>query len=217
MFNFASRNATMNQSTEEKIKQAALSVFIQKGSANCTSREIAREAGMNVALVNYYFRSKSKLFALIFESVMQDFLKSMVQVFSSDLPIREKIKILIEREFEFLGKHPDIPNFVLNELARNPEAIHGIIPVLQMVNESGVFDEAKKLQEQGDMRQMDIVQITLLIMSNCQYPFMAQPLMKVVHGVSTETYKAHLIAHKDHAVAMVLGYLFPNDQITSHE
>ena len=118
MFNFAAPKARMNQNAEEKIKQAALRVFIQKGSANCSSREIAREAGMNVALVNYYFRSKSKLFALIFETVMQDFLKSMVQVFSSDLPIREKIKILIEREFEFLGQHPDIPNFVLNELAR---------------------------------------------------------------------------------------------------
>jgi AcrR family transcriptional regulator len=145
VFNFAAPNARMNQNAEEKIKQAALRVFIQKGSANCSSREIAREAGMNVALVNYYFRSKSKLFALIFETVMQDFLKSMVQVFSSDLPIREKIKILIEREFEFLGQHPDIPNFVLNELARNPEAMQGILPVLNMVNESGVFDEARKL------------------------------------------------------------------------
>ncbi|MFM7596613.1 MAG: TetR/AcrR family transcriptional regulator [Flavobacteriales bacterium] len=212
MFKLAPRNAKMNQSAEEKIKNAALRVFIQKGSANCTSREIAREAGMNVALVNYYFRSKSKLFAIIFESVMQDFLKSMVQVFSADLPIREKIRILIEREFEFLGQHPDIPNFVLNELARNPEAIEGFIPVLNMVNESGVFDEAKKLQERGEMRQMDIVQITILIMSNCQYPFMAQPLMKVIHGVSNETYKEHLNAHKTHAVNMVLGYLFPNDK-----
>ncbi len=211
MFNFAPRNAKMNQSAEEKIRNAALRVFIQKGSSNCTSREIAREAGMNVALVNYYFRSKSKLFAIIFESVMQDFLKSMVQVFSSELPIREKIRILIEREFEFLGQHPDIPNFVLNELARNPQAIEGFIPVLNMVNESGVFDEAKKLQALGEMRQMDIVQITILIMSNCQYPFMAQPLMKVIHGVSNETYKEHLIAHKTHAVNMVIGYLFPND------
>jgi len=137
----------MNQSAEEKIKQAALNVFIQKGSANCTSREIAREAGMNVALVNYYFRSKSKLFAIIFESVMQEFLKSMIQVFSSDLPIRDKIKILIEREFEFLSQHPDIPNFVLNELARNPEAIDGFRPVLNMVSESGVFQEAINLQK----------------------------------------------------------------------
>ncbi|MFM7388296.1 MAG: TetR family transcriptional regulator [Bacteroidota bacterium] len=53
----------MIKGTEQKIKDAALTVFIQKGFVNCTSREIAREAGMNVALVNYYFRSKSKLFA----------------------------------------------------------------------------------------------------------------------------------------------------------
>jgi len=178
----------MNQTAEDKIKQAALRVFIQKGSANCTSREIAKEAGMNVALVNYYFRSKSKLFAIIFESVMQEFLKSMIQVFSSDIPIREKIRLLIEREFEFLSQHPDIPNFVLNELARNPEAIQGILPLLKMVNESGVFVEAQKLQSSGEMRKMDIVQITILIMSNCQYPFMAQPLMKVIHGVSPEKY-----------------------------
>lgn len=217
MFNFAPLYAEMNQSAEEKIKQAALNVFIQKGSANCTSREIAREAGMNVALVNYYFRSKSKLFAIIFESVMQEFLKSMIQVFSSDLPIRDKIKILIEREFEFLSQHPDIPNFVLNELARNPEAIDGFRPVLIMVNESGVFQEAINLQKKGEMRQMDLVQITILIMSNCQYPFMAKPLMKVIHGVSDETYLTHLAAHKTHAVNMVLGYLFPNDQTKSNE
>ncbi len=206
----------MIKGTEQKIKDAALTVFIQKGFANCTSREIAREAGMNVALVNYYFRSKSKLFAIIFESVMQDFLKSMVQVFCSELPFREKIRLLIEREFEFLVQHPDIPNFVLNELARNPKAIEGILPVLHMVNESGVFDEAKKLQASGEMRSMDIVQVTLLIMSNCQYPFMAGPLMKVIHGVDETTYTAHLNAHKTHAVSMVLGYLFPNDQIPNN-
>jgi len=207
----------VNQTAEDKIKQAALRVFIQKGSANCTSREIAKEAGMNVALVNYYFRSKSKLFAIIFESVMQEFLKSMIQVFSSDIPIREKIRLLIEREFEFLSQHPDIPNFVLNELARNPEAIQGILPLLKMVNESGVFAEAQKLQSSGEMRKMDIVQITLLIMSNCQYPFMAQPLMKVIHGVSPAKYKKHLIDHKTHVVNMVLGYLFPKDTEHTYE
>jgi len=202
----------MIKGTEQKIKDAALTVFIQKGFANCTSREIAREAGMNVALVNYYFRSKSKLFTIIFESVMQDFLKSMVQVFCSDLPFREKIRILIEREYEFLTQNPEIPNFVLNELARNPKAMDGMRPVLQMVNDSGVFDEARRLQAVGEMRAMDIVQVTLLIMSNCQYPFMAAPLLQVIHSIDHPTYHNHLLTHKSHAVDMVLGYLFPNDK-----
>ena len=86
-----------------------------------------------------------------------------------------------------------------------------------MVTESGVFDEAKKLQLQGEMRPMDLVQVTLLIMSNCQYPFMAEPLMKAIHGVNETDYKNHLIAHKTHAVNMVLGYLFPNDKCNEYE
>jgi AcrR family transcriptional regulator len=201
----------MNQTTEDKIKEAALRVFIQKGYDRCSSREIAREAGMNVALVNYYFRSKSKLFAIIFESVMHDFLKSLVQVFGSELPIREKIRILIEREFEFLSQHPDIPNFVINELSRNPEVSKDILPTLEKIYESGVFEEAKKLQSIGEMRKMDLVQVTILILSNCQYPFIAAPLMKVVHGIDSEAYFHLLQSHREHAVNMVLGYLFPND------
>ena len=63
----------------------------------------------------------------------------------------------------------------------------------------------------GLLRKMDLVQVTILILSNCQYPFMAAPLMKVVHGVSSETYLHLLQSHREHAVNMVLGYLFPND------
>jgi AcrR family transcriptional regulator len=216
VFNFA-LVLDVIKGTEQKIKEAALSVFIQKGFSNCTSREIAREAGMNVALVNYYFRSKSKLFAIIFESVMQDFLKSMVQVFCSELPFREKIRILIEREFEFLTQNPEIPNFVLHELSRNPKSIEGMRPVLQMVDESGVFDEAKRLQVSGEMRAMDIVQVTLLIMANCQYPFMAAPLLQAIHGIDKKTYTSNVLSHKTHAVNMVLGYLFPNDNSNEYE
>ena len=64
-------------STEEKMKAAAKLVFIAKGFSGCTSREIAKEAGMNVALVNYYFRSKNKLFQLIFQTVMDEFFESI--------------------------------------------------------------------------------------------------------------------------------------------
>jgi AcrR family transcriptional regulator len=73
-----------DQSTEEKIKEAARTVFLTKGFEGCSSREIAKAAGMNVALVNYYFRSKSQLFELIFKAALEDFMLSMIQVFSSD-------------------------------------------------------------------------------------------------------------------------------------
>lgn len=201
----------MNCTAEQKIKQAALQVFVKKGFANCSSREIAKEAGMNVALVNYYFRSKSKLFTIIFDSVMAEFMQSMVQVFNGSLPIREKIRFLIEREYEFLTKNPEIPIFILNELSRNPEAIEGFKPVMEKVMESGVFEEVAKLQKSGEMRQMDMLNVTLLIMSNCQYPFMAKPLMSVIHHVDEVAYYGQLEAHKNHVTLMILNYLFLND------
>lgn len=201
----------MNPSAEDKIKAAALQVFLQKGYANCTSREIAREAGMNVALVNYYFRSKSKLFAIVFESVMNDFMHSMVQVFSSDLPVRSKIELLIAREYEFLALHPEIPNFVLSEIERNPNSMDEIKPMLSVILKSGVLEEVELLQKKGEMRSINMVSITLLLMSNCQFPFMAKKLVHAIHGIELSAYENQLQNHREHVVQMILNYLFPND------
>ena len=67
-------------SSEDKIKDAAKRVFILKGFSGCTSREIARESGMNVALVNYYFRSKDKLFQIILQAVLFSYLKLAMKI-----------------------------------------------------------------------------------------------------------------------------------------
>jgi AcrR family transcriptional regulator len=48
--------------TEERIKQAAVKVFQAKGYGAARTRDIAEEAGINLALLNYYFRSKERLF-----------------------------------------------------------------------------------------------------------------------------------------------------------
>ena len=90
-----------DQSTEEKIKAAAKKVFMTKGFDGCSVRDIAKEVGSNVALLNYYFRSKEKLFELIFEGAMSDFLQSMIAVFSSELSLKEKVSQLIDKEFDF--------------------------------------------------------------------------------------------------------------------
>ena len=96
-----SKDMKRDQSTEEKIKAAAKKVFMTKGFDGCSVRDIAKEVGSNVALLNYYFRSKEKLFELIFEGAMSDFLQSMIAVFSSDLTLKEKVEQLIDKEFSF--------------------------------------------------------------------------------------------------------------------
>lgn len=198
------------ESTEGKIREAAKRVFIAKGFDGCSSREIAKEAGMNVALVNYYFSSKSKLFELIFQSVMEDFMLSMIDVFATDLPLESKFRIFIEREFEFLTQHPDIPGFIINELSRKGGCDHvEKMNIIEKINQTGVFEECAAAQEKGEMKRIDIVSMTILISANCQFPFMAQPLMQHIHHISDEQYKQQLVIHKQYVIELLINFLFP--------
>ena len=52
--------------TEKKIIEAATTVFSEKGKDGARMQEIADTAGINKALLHYYFRSKNKLFKIVF-------------------------------------------------------------------------------------------------------------------------------------------------------
>lgn len=196
-------------STEAKIREAARRVFIAKGFDGCSSREIANEAGMNVALVNYYFRSKGQLFQLIFQAAMEDFLLSMLDVFSTDLSLENKTRIFIEREYDFLSKHPELPGFIINELGRAEGCSWDKMDIRERIMDTGVFEQCLKAQAEGRMRQIDLVSITMVLMSNCQFPFLGRPLIQGVHKLTDEQYEQQLVLHKQYVTEMMISYLFP--------
>jgi TetR/AcrR family transcriptional regulator len=195
-------------STEEKIRVAAKRVFVEKGFDGCSSREIAREAGMNVALVNYYFCSKKQLFKLVFETVMEDFMITTLEVFKTELSLESKLRIFIEREFEFLTLHPDIPRFIISELARGDKFEFDPRSILQKIEDSGVFEELSRAQEQGVIRKMDLTNLIVLISANCQYPFVGKPLMKHLNKLDENQYADLLMLQKQYVTEMLIGYLF---------
>lgn len=201
-----------DETTEEKIKAAAKEVFLAKGFSGCSSREIAKAAGENVALVNYYFRSKGQLFEMIFKSAMEDFMLSMVHVFSSDQSLEQKMRIFIGREFEFLAKHPELPSFIINEMNREEGCSAGEhVAHFEKIAETGIFNECIQAQANGTMREISLLSVTLLVMSNCQYPIMAKNLLKNLHQLTDEDYTSQLKSHQEHVTEMLVNYLFPNN------
>jgi AcrR family transcriptional regulator len=66
-----------DKSTEEAILQVARKAFTQKGLSGARMQDIANEAGINKALVHYYFESKEKLFQLIFEEEFGKFFSNL--------------------------------------------------------------------------------------------------------------------------------------------
>ncbi|MFM7684055.1 MAG: TetR/AcrR family transcriptional regulator [Bacteroidota bacterium] len=196
-------------STEQKIKDAARAVFIAKGFSGCSTREIAKVAGMNFALVNYYFRSKSQLFQLIFNAAMEDFTNTMVEVFSRDLTLPEKMKILIEKEYEFLSQHPELPSFIIQETNRESEIAHDNLGFFQKISNTGIFQQCLEAQQKGEMREINIFNLTLLILSNCHYPFMSRNMLKGMLKLEDAQLIPNIEIHKKHVSDLLIAYLFP--------
>ena len=199
-----------DHTTEAKIKDAARRVFISKGFNGCTSREIAKEAGMNVALVNYHFQSKGNLFDLVVSSVMEDFTLSMIDIFHTNMPLINKARIFIDKEYEFLSKYPEIPNFIVNELGKKDKSFFECLDIKDKLFETKIFDQIEEAQKNGEMRKIDIVSIMLLMMSNCHFPFIAKPMVQTINSLTKEQYKSQLIIHKQYVTEMIIGYLFPS-------
>src|ERR1700712_1244053 len=111
-----------DQSTEEKIKEAARTVFTRKGFAATRTRDIAEEAGLNLALLNYYFRSKEKLFEIIMAEKMQKFFGVLSPIVNdATTSLEKKIEQMADKYVELLSANPDLPIFVLTEVRNNPE------------------------------------------------------------------------------------------------
>lgn len=197
-------------STEEKIKQAAKTIFLQKGFHGCTTRDIAREAGMNVALLCYYFRSKELLFQQVFQSIMEEFMNSLIQVFREELSLKDKIRILIQKRYEFVEKNPDFPNFIHNELKQNPAFTQQNKLVYDKIASSGIFDEAYESQLRGEMRTIDMFHVTMLIMSNCDFPFISKNFHIVMQELDEITIQNKIKEHRHIVTEMLIDYLFPS-------
>src|ERR1700712_7216 len=92
-----------NTSTEEKIKEAARRVFTRKGYDATRTRDIAEESGYNLALINYYFRSKEKLFDLIMVEHLQFFIHSIKGILDDrETTLKEKVRILVGHYIDML-------------------------------------------------------------------------------------------------------------------
>jgi AcrR family transcriptional regulator len=200
---------TTELSTEEKIKRAARQVFIEKGYAGATTREIAEVAGINIALTNYYFRSKDKLFDLVYGEAFQDLFRIIISVLNSDLPLRDKIGQLIDEDVDFLLKNPDLPKFVMTQGYLNNENFLGMLTAKRDAFLNSKFvAQVVQAQAQGQVRNINPIELMLTIVSNVQFFFMAKPIVSRMTQMDEAQYRHFVLQHKQMVKDMLCQYLF---------
>ena len=163
--------------TEQKIHEAAKTVFIRKGLEGARMQEIADEAGINKALLHYYFRTKDKLFEAVFTDAFFKLVPNIINLLKSDLPLFEKIKQFTENYIDIFIENPFVPGFVLHELNRNPQRIVNLISNIGV--DPGIFiQQVNEEIEKGTINPIDPKQLIVNMLAMCIFPFAATPIIK---------------------------------------
>jgi AcrR family transcriptional regulator len=169
-------------STDVKIKNAAHKIFLTKGFAAATVREVAKEAGVNVALVNYYFGTKKKLFdAVMMEKIGQLF-GSLIPILSNErTTLHQKIDDMVSTYVDYLLKNPDVPAFIVSETRKQN---------VKLISASGA--NMANIQKTHFMKQLrdasgknDPLQLLISLAGMVIFPFIVKPSM-IQSGIADE-------------------------------
>lgn len=184
--------------TEEKIKKAAKSVFHTKGYAATTTRDIAKEANLNLALINYYFRSKEKLFEIIMLESMMNFMQSLVSVFNDpNTSLKEKTKLISANYINLLSNEPDLPLFILSELRTG-----GLLKLVssmginQMMRNSVFYKQIEEDIQESKIKNEDPMQYIMNLISLSVFPFIATPMLKLMGGMDDQDFNKKMEERK---------------------
>lgn len=182
--------AEIDKNTEQKILDAARKVFTRQGFAAARMDDIAQEAGINRALLHYYFRSKQKLFDVIFAENMGNFYSSFISILGSDADLETKIRNLVHAEIDMLLRNQDLPLFIISEASRNPEMMVEQIthvPIRQfMVQFIQLIHSAAN---EGLIKPINPIHILMHIMSLCIFPFVGRPVFMHITGTSVSGFE----------------------------
>ncbi len=194
-----------NLNTEEKILEAAQQIFVRSGFEGSSMQKIADEAGINKALLHYYYRSKEKLFEQAFAKIFRHFIPRAQEIFNSEIDFFDKVRLLVSSYIDLLMNNPLVPAFILQEINRNPDLLY------QTITQAGVdpsffFIHAEKEIAAGNIVNTDSKNLFINILSLCIFPSAARPLMqRLVFRNDQRSYEIFLEERKTEVANFIIN------------
>jgi AcrR family transcriptional regulator len=179
-------NSAVN--TEQKILTAAKTVFHRRGFEGARMQEIADEAGVNKALLHYYFRSKEILFEAVFEDAFSQLMARMKSIFLSEEPLQGKIETFIDYYINFLSHHSFLPIFILNSMHTRPEQLKTLMGKVDLSPAQLLQHIARQAKAEHNLT-LDPFHLYVNVLSLCIFPVLARPVIQTIFGKKEEDMK----------------------------
>ena len=178
-----------DENTESQILEAAKKVFQRKGMDGSRMQEIADEAGINKAMLHYYYRSKQLLFEAVFSNAFQLLAPQLHIILNDDSSIENKIRSFTLDYISFVSKHPYLPNFIIQELNKNPDFLLKIKSNIGFPSVDKFKKQVNLEIEKGIIKPIKGEQLFINILSLSIFPFLASPLLKAFVNVDDVAYQ----------------------------
>lgn len=204
--------AENDKQTEEKIFEAATDVFVDKGMDGARMQDIASHAGINKALLHYYFRTKEQLFNAVFEMIAKKVLKKFAPVFDKNLTLEEKIRFFFREHIAFLQENPKLPPFILNEVNRNPARVKRILKSIDFENLwQYLFQQHKEELKRYNISESSLPQLMTTIAAISVFPFAARGLIEAILEKADIDFDKFIEERKQFAADFVINGITRHD------
>jgi AcrR family transcriptional regulator len=185
-----------DENKEKQILDAAKNIFQSKGMDGARMQEIANKAGINKAMLHYYYRSKQLLFEAVFKNAFSLLAPQLNAILNDDSSIEDKIKNFTSNYISFIIKHPYLPSFIIQDLNRKPDFI-------LKLKENKEFPNLKKFKKQvalevekGIIKPISAEQLFINILALNIFPFVAKPLIMAFTNTDKKDFKQLMIDRK---------------------
>jgi len=191
--------------TESRILAAAEEVFLREGFDGARMQGIAETAGINKALLHYYFRSKQGLFERVLQAKMLAFLPEISAAFNSRHTAYDKIEAFVDGYLKMLRANPQLPMFVMFSIHRNP----AFVDQLPISPFQPLIAYLQSEIDGGRMRPVDPTHFLISVLSMCIFPFISRHLASHMMGKDADAYAVFLSERKTQIMHFVKAVMTP--------
>jgi len=182
--------------TQKLIKQKAKTLFFQKGFLNATTQEIADEAGVNRALIHYYFRSREQMLDLLLDETILEKKERVRSILTSDLPFREKIARYIDVVVDYGLTYPYLENFIISETARHPDKVRAFCNQDKLKSSDLIREQLEAEIKKKRLASISAEHFMVNLVALCNYPLLAKSVLQTIHGMTDSAYRKFLMERK---------------------
>jgi AcrR family transcriptional regulator len=206
-----------DRDTEQRILDAAHAVFVRRGTHGARMQEIAEEAGVNKALLHYYFRSKARLSEAIFRRVASGLFGRVGAILGGPTALDEKVRQVVALYLDQLSATPYAPGYVISEINQHPERAKQLLEAIaqlraQAIGEHflGTLDrQLKEAARAGRIRPISLDQFLANLASLCVFPFVARPMLATVLQLDDRGFERFIRERKATLPDFILNALRP--------